>query len=81
MKKAGKAAAHFSKTTKVARRNQLMIQIQWKDRDTVCQALVASNANDVLLGIIPLGALNLIIDPVNQELVGAHGDKALIMIK
>jgi hypothetical protein len=57
------------------------VQIQWKDRDAVCQVLVASNANDVLLGKIPLGAMDLIIDPVNQELVGAHGDKVLYMIK
>jgi hypothetical protein len=70
------------------------VQIQWKDRIVACQALVIQegslrpagsvevpNTNDALLGIIPLGALDLIIDPVKQELVGAHGDKVLIMIK
>ena len=57
------------------------VQIHWKDRDAVCQALVDSNANNVLLGIVPLGYLDLIVDPVNQELVGAHGDEMLFIIK
>jgi len=35
----------------------------------------------VLLGIVPLGYLDLIVDPVNQELVGAHGDTAVYMLK
>ena len=56
------------------------VQIHWKDRDTVCQALVASNASDVLLGIVPLGYLDLIVDPVNQELVGAHGDQIVYRV-
>jgi len=33
------------------------------------------NANNVLLGAIPLEALDLIVNPVNQELIGAHGDE------
>jgi len=57
------------------------IQIQWKDRIVACQAVVIPNANDVLLGAIPLEALDLIINPLKQELVGAHGDEAIYMIK
>jgi len=57
------------------------VQIQWKDRIVACQAVVIPNASDVLLGAIPLEALDLIINPVKQELIGAHGDTAVYMIK
>jgi len=57
------------------------IQIQWKNRKKTCQAVVVPNAKDVLLGVIPLEALDVIVDPVKQELVGAHGDKELHMLK
>jgi len=57
------------------------VQIQWKDRKAACQAVVIPNANDVLLGAIPLEAMDLIVNPVKQELIGAHGDKALYMLK
>jgi clan AA aspartic protease len=57
------------------------IQVQWKNRKKTCQAIVVPNAKDVLLGVIPLEALDVIVDPVQQELVGAHGDKELHMLK
>jgi clan AA aspartic protease len=57
------------------------VQIQWKDRKAACQAVVVPNAKDVLLGTIPLEAMDLIIDPVKQELVGAHGDKVVYTMK
>jgi len=57
------------------------VQIQWKNRKAVCQAVVVPNANDVLLGAIPLEAMDLIINPSKQELTGAHGDKVFYMLK
>ena len=56
------------------------VQIHWKDRKTICQAVVIPNANDVLLGVIPLESMDLIINPVEQELTGAHGDKAIYRV-
>jgi len=32
-----------------------------------------------LLGIIPLEFMDLMVDPVNRELVGVHGDHAVSM--
>jgi hypothetical protein len=32
-----------------------------------------------LLGVIPLEFMDLIVDPVRQELVGAHGDEVILM--
>jgi clan AA aspartic protease len=57
------------------------VQIQWKNRDTVCRAVVVPNANDVLLGAIPLEDMDLIVNPAKQELTGAHGDTALYKLK
>jgi len=56
------------------------VQIQWKDRKTSCQAVVVPNAKHVLLGLLPLEAMDLIVNPVSQELTGAHGDKVVYMI-
>jgi len=57
------------------------VQVQWKDRKIACQAVVVPHAHDVLLGAIPLEAMDLIINPSKQELIGAHGDKVVYMIK
>jgi predicted aspartyl protease len=57
------------------------VKIQWKDRSTTQQALLVPNANDILLGALPLEALDLMVDPVNERLVGVHGDQPLYMLK
>jgi hypothetical protein len=56
------------------------VKIQWKDRSTTQQALLVPNANAVLLGALPLDAMDLMADPVNERLVGVHGDKAVFML-
>jgi clan AA aspartic protease len=57
------------------------VQIQWKNRDAICRAVLVPHANEILLGAIPLEAMDLIINPSKQELVGAHGDTAVYMLK
>jgi clan AA aspartic protease len=57
------------------------VRIQWKDRDTVCRALVLPGAEEILLGAIPLEDMDLVVDPVGQKLKGAHGDEILCMVK
>jgi hypothetical protein len=32
---------------------------------------------DVLLGVIPLEFMDLVVDPVSEQLVGAHGDRII----
>jgi hypothetical protein len=32
---------------------------------------------EALLGVIPLESLDLMVDPVDQQVVGKHGDKAV----
>jgi clan AA aspartic protease len=57
------------------------VEIHWKNRDMISQAVVVPNTSEVLLGAIPLEAMDLIIDPARQELIGAHGDDILTKIK
>jgi predicted aspartyl protease len=56
------------------------INIRWKDRSTVMDAVIAPNAKTVLLGAIPLEGLDLYVDPVNKKLVGVHGDSPMAIL-
>ena len=51
------------------------VTIKWKDRSTTLPAMVIDGAKFILLGALPLEAMDLIVDPVRQELVGAHGEE------
>ena len=51
------------------------VLIFYKDRITVVHAWVVPGEGQALLGVIPLEDMDLMVDPVRQELVGAHGDK------
>ena len=53
------------------------VKIQWNDRYIELPALVIPEAKDVLLGALPLEAMDLIVDPVHKKLAGAHGDQAM----
>ena len=53
------------------------VEVCWKNRRTLCPALVIPGAKSVLLGAIPLEGMDLIVNPVTQEVVGAHGDEVL----
>jgi len=52
------------------------LEVIWKNRRTTCEALVLPDAKDILLGAIPLEAMDLTVNP-RRELVGAHGDQIL----
>jgi clan AA aspartic protease len=53
------------------------LEVLWKDRVAVCEAIVLPNAAEILLGAIPLEAMDLIVHPLKQEVIGAHGDQPL----
>jgi hypothetical protein len=57
------------------------VEIRWKDRLTIQQAVVMPDTNDVLLGALPLEGMDLYVDPVNQCLTGVHGDKPVYLAK
>jgi len=54
------------------------VQISWKNRQVDINAMVLPG-NKILLGVIPLEFMDLMVDPVNQKLVGAHGDQAILL--
>ena len=51
------------------------IEVWWKERQTICQAMIIPDAEKILLGAIALEGMDLVVNPVTQELVGAHGDR------
>jgi len=50
------------------------VEISWKERISAVNAVVIPGAKVVLLGAIPLEYMDLMVNPVTQELVGVHGD-------
>ena len=56
------------------------VEIQWKNRSMICQPRVIPGGNEILLGRIPLQEMDLTVDSVSGELVGAHGDEILISL-
>ena len=45
------------------------IVLKFKNRQTVCNALVLSGDNELLLGAIPLEDMDVLIHPLKQELI------------
>jgi len=54
------------------------VHIQWKDHFAVVNAAVLPDGKP-LLGVIPLEFMDLMVDLVNRELVGVHGEHAELM--
>jgi len=50
------------------------VEVRWRNRVSILSALVIPGAETILLGAIPLEDMDLIVNPVTQELAGAHGD-------
>ena len=57
-----------------------LVEIRWKNRIWGVHALVIPGAEEILLGAIPLEGLDLMVNPVTQELVGVHGDEVEYMV-
>jgi clan AA aspartic protease len=57
------------------------VKVCWKDRSMTCEAVVLPDADEVLLGAIPLEGLDLMVDPIAEKVVGRHGDTALYTLK
>jgi clan AA aspartic protease len=57
------------------------VDVRWKDRETPCRAVVLPGEKDVLLGALPLEGMDLTINPLRNEVTGAHGDSIHIVIK
>jgi len=51
------------------------VEVHWKNRSMVCRPWVIPGAQKALLGLIPLEAMDLIVDPNQQIVIGAHGEE------
>jgi len=51
------------------------LKVQWKNRSIVLPAVIIPGSEKVLFGAIALEGMDLMVNPVNQEVVGVHGDK------
>ena len=57
------------------------VRVYWRNRDTPCKAVVLPGEEDILLGALPLEGMDLTVNPLKQEVVGAHGDKMRSVVK
>jgi clan AA aspartic protease len=57
------------------------VEVRWKDRKTPCEALVLPGEEDVLLGALPLEGMDLMVHPLENKVIGAHGDKMRYVVK
>ena len=59
------------------------VEIHFKNRSTTCRALVIPGSNEVLLGVIPIEGMDVIIDPILQQLTlpPERPDMALMKVK
>jgi hypothetical protein len=63
------------KTVKIAEPTE----VHWKNRFTICHPWVVDSGN-VLFGAIPLEGMDLMVDPVNQTVVGVHGEEEVLLL-
>jgi clan AA aspartic protease len=57
------------------------LEIHWENRSISMPALVIEDASEFLLGVLPLEGMDLMVDTVNQRLIGAHGDQPVYRAK
>jgi clan AA aspartic protease len=75
----GKRKTHFANGMETECGITEPVRIRWKDRFCNCSAVVIPDAKQTLLGAIPLEDMDLLVDPVRQQLAGAHGDDVVAL--
>ena len=73
--------ATLGDSSKVACQRVEPIEICWQNRSTICYPVVIQDSEEILLGVIPLEDMDLMVDPVRQTLIGAHGDEVAYMVR
>ena len=56
------------------------VEVHWKNRFTIVPAVVIPGAEKILLGAIPLEGMDLMVNPVTQEVTGIHGDREEFLV-
>jgi len=73
----GEQRVTFANDTKEICKVTEPVGIYWNDRFVAMQAFVVEDAAKILLGVLPLEGMDLMVDTVNQKLVGVHGDQMM----
>jgi clan AA aspartic protease len=76
----GKRHATLADNTKTPVKIADPVEVCWKNRSMTCKPLVVAGDGKILLGSIPLEDMDLMVDPVRQELTGAHGDEVISIL-
>jgi clan AA aspartic protease len=76
----GERRATLADNTKTTVKIADPVRVCWKNRSMICAPLVASGDGKILLGSIPLENMDLMVDPVRQELTGVHGDEVISIL-
>ena len=76
----GERPISFANGTREMMKIAGLVEIHWENRAMICQPVVVPGGDLILLGLIPLEAMDLMVDPVRQELTGAHGDEMVTLL-
>jgi clan AA aspartic protease len=57
------------------------VEVEWENRSTEGPALVLPDADEILLGAIPLEGMDVMVDVKSRRLVGVHGNKQIMTVK
>ena len=66
--------ANCANGQRVKCRRTSTVNIRWKNRSIALPALVIPGAQKVLFGALALEGMDLMVNPVTQEVVGVHGE-------
>jgi len=77
----GEQRVTFANDTKEICKLTEPVGIYWNDRFVAMHAFVVEGATEILLGVLPLEGMDLMVDTVNQKLVGVHGDQMMFNVK
>jgi clan AA aspartic protease len=80
LREAYKQEANFANNSKSACAITDPVEIHWEDRAFSVPAIVLEDIPKILLGVLPLEGMDLIVDTVNEKLIGANGDKPVYFI-
>jgi len=72
---AGERTVHVANGQRINCKTVESVKVQWKNRNVVVPAIIVPGSEKVLLGAMALEGMDLMVNPVDQELVGVHGDK------
>jgi len=80
LKITGERTAHIANGQRLNCKFIEAVKVHWKNRFTVVPAIIIPGSEKVLFGAIALEGMDLMVNPVDQEVVGAHGDREEFLV-